>query len=169
MNTIHRRHWIFFSLPFYFLPLYKPLTSSEFQWFFVQASPMWTSSPYCSVEITIKCNMDLLLVRRNGTIIIQVNAWQTEIYWKLNDWFFSKKPKIQCKQLNTCKPYERSNFTVATSSRCATTLTNAKGLYIYIYICILPTLGKQFVRFMPIYESCSALRARSINERCQQA
>lgn len=29
-------------------------------------------------------------------------------------------------------------------------------------------IGKEFVRFMPIYESCLALRARSSKERCLQ-
>lgn len=116
---------------------------------------MWTSSPYCSVEITIKCNTDLLHVRRNGTIIIQVNALQTKKSTENKMIFFLKTKLIQCKQLITCIPCERSNFTLTTRSRCAIRVT--KGIRVYITHVLI---GKQLVWFMPTDESCSALGAR---------
>lgn len=64
--------------------------------------------------------------------------------------------KIQCKQLITCIPCERSNFTLPRDLGVQLHVT--KGIQVYITHVLI---GKQLVWFMPIDESCSALRARS--------
>lgn len=112
-----------------------------------------------SRDKSIKCNMDLLHVRRNITIIIQVNALQTKKSTENKMIFFLKTKLIQCKQLITCIPCERSNFTLTTRSRCAIAC-NKRYMSLY-YPRAEIKIGKQLVWFMPIDESCSALRARS--------
>lgn len=81
-------HYGFFSLPFYFLLLYKPLTSSEFKWFSVQTSPMWTSSPYCTVEINLFSVIWTCCTSGETEQLL----YRSEKHWKQNDLFFKQNP-----------------------------------------------------------------------------
>lgn len=153
---------IFFYCPYiYFLPLYKPLTSSEFQIFSVCAGQLtcvdFIASLY-SIDKSIKCNMDLMHVGRNWTSQLGHCIPNRKCTENKMIFFFLKTNKYNANNLIHTQYHMKG---ITSHWPRVLGVTNAKG------ICITHVLKSRscILVYAYLWAICSAL----VNERCLQA